>query len=94
MKILKPKKLTLHEMWSLYALLADKENTEQLYLIDSIISILHRISASDFTRSMRTLYGNKKAPNGLVAAEMFSVGLKQNQFFEFAGVIKALKHNG
>lgn len=92
---MKPKKLSLNEVWSLYKVLKkDKKYEQKEYLIDEIISIMEMLSQEEFLYSLEILYPKiifeKYHPVEL--ATLLVDGLDKNNFFAFEDLMKGLNN--
>lgn len=89
---MKPKKLSLREMWKLYKVLKDGVGNQQEYLIDEVLTLMDGISQEDFLLSILLLYPkiNLQRLNAVEFATLFVVGLKRNNFFEFVDLAQGL----
>lgn len=91
---LKPKTLSIREMWMLYKTLESGLEKPKEYLIDEILTMLEKISQEDFLQSLLILYP-KIVFSKLSSVEMatlFIAGLKKNDFFAFVDVVQGMKH--
>lgn len=87
-KKLKPKKLSLSEMWDLYKILGRWMG--QKYVIDEVAEKLKSISPKDFSKSMNLMYDTVSIENPPQLAVLFIEGLKFNKFFEFQRFIETI----
>lgn len=87
---MKPKKLTLSEMWDLYLLVGDGKGKQ--YLIDEMDMILERLSSSKLVRTVQILYGDNQERNPVKILLLMIKGLKKNNYFEFSDFIKVLSN--
>ena len=93
MTSLRPKKLTLREMWQLYRLL--KINKEKLKenLADELETILNTVSSSDYGTALLLLYGDKinlTKTSPIDSIILLSDGLSFNKFFDFCTILEGL----
>lgn len=84
---IKPKKLSLREMWELYRLLGD--GNRKTYLFDEIVSMMETMPPENIKESIKLMYTNIPL-NPLEIGLMFAKGLKHNEFFGFQEFIKAI----
>lgn len=92
---MKPKRLTLPEMWTLYGTLKKGTDVKEEYMIDEVFGMLERISKEDFLQSLLYLYPKIEFAklNPVEMATLFIAGLKRNSFFEFVDVVEGLNGN-
>jgi len=92
---LKPKRLTLPEMWRLYNTLKKGTESKEAYLVDEVLEMLDKISKEDFLQALLYLYPKIEFVkiNPVEMATMFIAGLKKNEFFEFIDVIEGINGN-
>ena len=84
---MKPKKLSLREMWELYKLLG-KDNGQK-YLLDEVIQMLREVPPENIKKSMVLMYG-KMTSDPLELAISFTKGLQKNNFFEFQTLVEKI----
>ena len=80
-------------MWELHLSLKDGlVGDEKEYLIDTVSSMLDKISKQDFIQALNMLYKDFSAQNKnpIQIIIMFISGLKKNDFFEFHAFVKGL----
>jgi len=80
-------------MWQLYSLLKNGlEGTEQEYLIDTVSSMLDKLSQHEFVSSMQLMYRDTDLTklNPVQMVTMFISGLKKNELLYFSDFIKGL----
>lgn len=87
---MKPKKLTLPEMWDLYTLVGDGQGKQ--YLIDEMDVVLEKLSSFKLMRVVQILYGDVQERNPIKILLLMIKGLKKNNYFEFADFIKVLSN--
>ena len=92
---MKPKRLTLPEMWRLYNTLKKGTESKEAYLVDEVLEMLDKISKEDFLQALLYLYPKIEFVkiNPVEMATMFIAGLKKNEFFEFIDVIEGINGN-
>lgn len=90
---MKPKKLNLREIHSLYRLLEHSlPREEENYLIDEIDEMLSRIESSALMDSFDILYkGNWRKKNDIELLILFIRGLRENDFFNYVTFIQGFK---
>lgn len=91
---MKPKRLSLSEIWELYLLLKpalDKREQKEL-LIDEIEMLLRNSKPGTLVASLNIMYDNitKQELNPILSALLFIEGLKQNNFFAFVSFVKGI----
>jgi hypothetical protein len=96
--MLKPKKLSLSEIWKLYLLLhkglKDRERCE--VFIDEVEQILVSSPPGTLFECLAILYDNKfedKDVEGKELIILFINGLVTNSFYEFADFVKAFSND-
>jgi len=92
---MKPKKLTLREIHSLYLILRHAlPEKEETYLIDEIEKMVGRMnSGRTLVRAIEIMYPklNFNHNNPLELLFLLIKGLKQNDFFEYVAFINGIK---
>lgn len=88
----KPKKLNLRQVHSLYLLLRHAlPEEEERYLINEVEYILEHSKQGTLRKAVEILYG--KVPenlNGLMALDLFTKGIIENNFFEYVHFVRNL----
>jgi hypothetical protein len=77
-------------MWELYILLKGGIGTNE-YLIDEVDSLLDNISGPEFIKVTNMFY-DTVSTNPVQMMSQFISGLKKNEFFAFADMIKELSN--
>lgn len=92
---MKPKVLTLSEMWKLYGVLKNGTTGREEYLIDEVFEMLDKISKEDFLQALLYVYPKIEFTkiNPVEMATLFIAGIKRNKFFEFVDVVQGLNGN-
>lgn len=89
---LKPKKLTLRQIHSLYLLLRHAlPKKEEKYLIDQIQYILQHAEKGTVRASLNIMYELRSEPNPIQAITLFTKGLQENGFFDYVAFLKGLR---
>lgn len=92
---MKPRKLTLREIHSLYLVLKDSlPEKEESYLIDEIQKMVGRMESGDvLLKALDIMYPKKKINqnNPLELLLLLIKGLKANEFFEYVQFINGIK---
>lgn len=90
---MKPKKLTLREIHSLYLLLKSSlPAKEESYLLDEIEKMIEGMESGEvLIEAVGILYPKKKTNNPLELLLLFTQGLKQNEFFAYVEFIHGIK---
>lgn len=78
---MKPKKLSIREIWELYRLLGSSQNKK--YLIDEVVYILKSVPHKNIMKSLEIMYGVPKFSDPLQYGMLIINGLKANNFFDF-----------
>lgn len=89
---IKPKKLTLQEMWSLYLMLKDSMSDKE-FLIDEVDDMLDKMAPDVFIKSLVIMYPKYDATKFLPVEHLtnFIAGLKSSRLFEFVKFIEAIR---
>ena len=93
---MKPKKLTLDEMWKLYRIIKPSLQSEQKdRLIDEIEAMLDNAPSGMVRSSLSVLYAKPERfsdANPLEFLLLFVVGIKKNKFFKFVEFMSELSN--
>lgn len=92
---MKPKKLNLHEIHKLYLLLRScLPQKEELYLLDEVDKMVGMMESEEtLIQAIEIMYPKKKISrnNPIELLFLFTQGLRQNEFFEYAIFINGIK---
>lgn len=91
---MKPKKLNLQEIHRLYLLLRScLPHKEELFLLDEVDKMVGMMENEEtLIQAVELMYPKKKVSNNPIELLLlFTQGLKQNEFFEYATFINGIK---
>lgn len=78
-------------MWELHRTLqAGLVDNDQDLLVDTVSTMLDKISSNEFIQSLHILFKNFSTKNPGEMIVMLIAGLKKNNFFEFSAQIKEI----
>jgi hypothetical protein len=89
---MKPKHLSIKEMWDLYLTLKPGLESEEDFLVDEVMSIMEKIDTASFKTSLGIMFGRDfpKEQSPIEFALMFTNGIKETGILDFAHMIRGL----